>query len=293
MSGSDNGPERESATVLVTGWDGLLGSEVVRALESAGTTVRRFEGDVREPVSLDPEIDAVCHLAGITKLGDGVTREDMFEVNVEGTRRMAAACAETGARLVMASSSAVYKPTDPEELLTEDSETGPVLEYGESKLAAEAAAAEFAERGAAVSCLRVFNLYGPGQDTSFIVPMIVSGLLSGAIVDIREPGKVRDFVFVRDVAMAFSCALAYPQQGFNVYNIGSGAGISIAGLAAMAVDATHSSPALLKFHGGTVEDAVVADVNKAIEELVWLPEVLLEQGLEEMAATPTGRVTEA
>jgi len=61
-------------------------------------------------------------------------------------------------------------------------------------------------------CLRLFNVYGPGQ-----------ALLNGQQPMIFEDGEQRrDFVYVRDVARAFADALELPQAAGETFNIGSG-----------------------------------------------------------------------
>jgi dTDP-L-rhamnose 4-epimerase len=76
-------------------------------------------------------------------------------------------------------------------------------------------------------CLRLFNVYGPGQALSNpytgVLAIFASRLLNGQQPMIFEDGEQRrDFVYVGDVARAFADALELPQAVGEVFNIGSG-----------------------------------------------------------------------
>ncbi|MBV8688252.1 MAG: NAD-dependent epimerase/dehydratase family protein [Alphaproteobacteria bacterium] len=76
-------------------------------------------------------------------------------------------------------------------------------------------------------CLRLFNVYGPGQALSNpytgVLAIFASRLLNGQQPMIFEDGgQRRDFVYVGDVARAFADALELPQAAGGVFNVGSG-----------------------------------------------------------------------
>jgi dTDP-L-rhamnose 4-epimerase len=77
------------------------------------------------------------------------------------------------------------------------------------------------------TCLRLFNVYGPGQALSNpytgVLAIFASRLLNGQQPMIFEDGEQRrDFVHVSDVARAFADALVLPQAVGETFNIGSG-----------------------------------------------------------------------
>ena len=81
-------------------------------------------------------------------------------------------------------------------------------------------------------CLRLFNVYGPGQALSNpytgVLAIFASRLLNGQQPMIFEDGEQRrDFVHVSDVARAFADALVLPQAVGGTFNIGSGAERSV------------------------------------------------------------------
>ena len=76
-------------------------------------------------------------------------------------------------------------------------------------------------------CLRLFNVYGPGQALSNpytgVLAIFASRLLNGQQPMIFEDGEQRrDFVHVTDVARAFADALTLPAAAGGTFNIGSG-----------------------------------------------------------------------
>jgi dTDP-L-rhamnose 4-epimerase len=81
--------------------------------------------------------------------------------------------------------------------------------------------------GVETVCLRLFNVYGPGQALSNpytgVLAIFASRLMNGQPPLIFEDGEQRrDFVHVRDVARAFADALELPQAAGGTFNIGSG-----------------------------------------------------------------------
>ncbi len=86
-------------------------------------------------------------------------------------------------------------------------------------------------------CLRLFNVYGPGQALSNpytgVLAIFASRLLNGQQPMIFEDGEQRrDFVHVSDVARAFADALVLPQAAGGTFNIGSGHHRSVRDVAA-------------------------------------------------------------
>ena len=144
---------------LVTGGHGFVGSHLcarllaeghrVRALARpssdlgnlAGIAVEVVRADVTEPARMPEAVagcDVVFHLAGALK---GLREEDLFRVNAQGTRNLAAACATASpraSRFVYVSSLAAAGPSPGGEVpRTEDMPPHPLTWYGRSKLAGE------------------------------------------------------------------------------------------------------------------------------------------------------------
>src|SRR6476661_157386 len=155
-------------------------------------------------------------------------------------------------------------------------------------------------------CLRLFNVYGPGQALSNpytgVLAIFASRLLNGQRPMIFEDGEQRrDFVHVGDVARAFAEALALPQAAGEIFNIGSGQDRSVTEVArelARAMGRNDAEPEIVgKARIGDIRHCF-CDGSKAAEKLGFRAEKDFEEGLAELAhwvaqQTADDRVDEA
>ena len=243
--------------VLVTGCAGFIGYFVARRLVERGYKVLCFDdlsrGSLRrveELVGLGlvferrdvrsverVEADVVMHLAALVSVEESWERPELYhDVNAGGTLRMVLASVKSGVRrFIYASSAAVYgepiyTPID------ENHPTRPINPYGASKLAGEAYVHAYSSRMEVV-VLRLFNVYGPGQNPAYagVITRFVERAVRGEPPIIYGDGaQTRDFVHVEDVARAFEWAITAPP---DTYNIGTGRPTRIRDLAEMVVKA--------------------------------------------------------
>ncbi len=153
---------------LITGSGGMLGLDLQVVLALAGvpssdvTALERKDLDV---TSLDAVRDAVrghdvvVNCAAYTAVDEAETHEaEAFAVNAIGAGNVAAACRETGARLVHISTDYVFAG-DADEPYAEDAPLAPLSAYGRSKAAGEWAVQAHCQRAWIV---RTAWLYGGG-----------------------------------------------------------------------------------------------------------------------------------
>ena len=156
------------------------------------------------------------------------------------------------------------------------------------------------------TCLRLFNVYGPGQALSNpytgVLAIFSSRLLNGQRPMIFEDGEQRrDFVYVGDVARAFADALDHPGAPGEVFNIGSGVDRSVKQVArsiARALNREELEPEIAgKARVGDIRHCF-CDGSRAAETLGFRASKDFGEGLAELAEwvgeqTADDRVDEA
>ena len=140
-------------------------------------------------------------------------------------------------------------------------------------------------------CLRLFNVYGPGQALSNpytgVLAIFAARLLNGQKPMIFEDGEQRrDFVHVSDIARAFNDALELPAAAGGVFNIGSGTDRSITEIAqelAAAMGRDDIAPDIA--HKARIGDIrhCFCDTSLAAERLDFRATKDFQEGLAELA----------
>jgi dTDP-L-rhamnose 4-epimerase len=141
------------------------------------------------------------------------------------------------------------------------------------------------------TCLRLFNVYGPGQALSNpytgVLAIFSSRLSNGQRPMIFEDGEQRrDFVYVGDVARAFCDALVDPNAVGEVFNIGSGHHRSVKDVArsvARAMNRNDIEPEIVgKTRVGDIRHCF-CDGSKAEQKLGFRAEKDFDQGIAELS----------
>lgn len=130
--------------------------------------------------------------------------------------------------------------------------------------------------------LRPFSVYGPGQRASSLLALIVSQVLRGAVVELRDLAPVRDYVHVDDVARAVVLACDAHVDEIETVNAGTGVGTSVAALVAAVFDAFGRSGTIRELgaqRGAAEIFRLVADPSHAQATLGWRAEIALHDGI--------------
>lgn len=154
--------------VLVTGVKGQLGHDVLRALQSRdieclGADIGEF--DITDAKAASGFIKnyhpaTVIHCSAYTAVDKAEdNRDQCMAVNVGGTRNIAAACREIGAKMVYISTDYVFPGTGGTEYDV-DNPTGAINIYGKSKLDGELAVRELTHKHFIVRISWVFGKNG-------------------------------------------------------------------------------------------------------------------------------------
>jgi UDP-glucose 4-epimerase len=189
--------------------------------------------------------------------------------------------------MVHASSMAVYGQavTTP---VREDHPRVPASHYGASKLYGEHALAIAQQRGLSVTCLRLFSVYGPGQDLDNLSQGMVSIFLAYFLRASEVPvtgalSRVRDLVEVDDVVDAWVVAVQQHRTPSFAYNIAGGRPVTVGELlAAIQARVPRKVPISVGETVSTDQRQLWADIGLAARELGWRPKTSLERGLDRM-----------
>ena len=278
----------EERKVLVTGGDGFIGSNLVTRLAKEGAVVttlskrndslahEHYNVDISKPIPSNylKGCEVVFHLAGIADPKICERNPDVaFSVNTIGTLNVLEACRKNNIEKVVFSSSAhvygrpLYVPID------EGHPLAPSTVYGRSKAAAEHICMNY---GATI--LRFFNVYGPNQKGSFLIPTILSQLGKKEISLMNFSSK-RDFIYINDVINALLLSADY---GGDYFNIGSGRSYSAREITLIICSIAKKQPKLREIGETSGVRDLVADIRKAKKLLRWRPKTSLESGLKKV-----------
>ena len=247
---------RPVATVLISGVAGFIGSHVARRFRDEGCAVVGVDdlsgGNIAnvpadiEFVQLDLSgsnvvrrlphgCRKILHLAGQSSgeisFDDPVA--DLQKNTVSTLNLIRYGLENRAERIVYASSMSVYGAVE-DGPITEGHACAPLSCYGVGKLAAEGYLRVYSSRLPAVT-LRMFNVYGPGQDMRNLRQGMVSIYLAQALASssIEVKGSLdrfRDFIYIDDVVEAWWRAATYPAAPGQTLNVGTGVRTTVATL---------------------------------------------------------------
>ncbi len=236
----------------VIGGAGFLGSHVVEILHAKGAQVtvvgrasvpsrilpkgvRYISGDYGERAFL---LGALKGVEEIVNLAYSTVPSTSFDDPVEdiiNNLPAAVGLFEVASRLavrkivVVSSGGTVYGPAQDVPIL-ETHPTNPISPYGVTKLAIEKYGLMFMKlKGLPVVIVRPANAFGeqqkPFAGQGFVATAMASILRRKELVLYGDPGTIRDYIHVTDVATGIVAALELGSPG-AFYNIGSGEGRS-------------------------------------------------------------------
>jgi dihydroflavonol-4-reductase len=234
MTANRKPPSENQPLTLVTGGSGFVGRAVVQELLAQGRAVRVLArnpnhptlaglpvevalGDLRDPVSLGLALNGctrLFHVAADYRLW--VPRpEEMYAVNVDGTRQLLAAAQERGLERVVYTSTVgtLGNPGDgtPGREDTPVSQKDMVGHYKRSKFIAEGVALEFAAAGLPLVVVNPSTPIGPWDWRPTPTGQMIVDFLKGRLPAYLETGL--NLIHVADVARGHLLAEAKGQVG--------------------------------------------------------------------------------
>lgn len=284
---------------LVTGTTGLVGGAIARRLLGEGwevTSLARSTFDVLPGVTslicdlLAPNLieetiqaqtnhfDAVFHAAAAMPANGITDSRTLFQVNANAT----AALAELHRRghwgaFIYISGITVIGPPQTNAAITEETPCAPECPYTASKLAGELACRSVLPNAV---ILRISSPYGRNMRNRTVLPLFASLAARHAPVHWHGNGtRAQDFIHIDDVANA--CLRAATIGKFGIFNIASGAAISMRELAELATKLAESPVPPLSSGQADPEEGRSWNISntKAREQLGFVPRIHLTEGL--------------
>jgi len=228
----------EKLNVLITGANGLLGSEICRALVVSGYNVTAlYHVNLRENIpfvkyqkvdftsyhwidELPTQMDYIIHLAQSSKFRDfPQSALDVFKVNIDSTAQLLEYGRRVGVKqFIYASSGGVYGngdiPLHENSAIVQFNKLG---FYLGSKACSEILIQSYASIFNVI-ILRPFFMYGPGQNRNMLIPRLMDSVANGKPIVLQgENGILINPIHVKDASSAVLAALAV--QDSSTFNI--------------------------------------------------------------------------
>ena len=280
--------------------------ETVQTLQKYGN-VEFQQGDLTNfddinSVFKNFNIEKVVHFAAFSQVGESVVNPQKYYINnVCGTINLLRAMLENNVKKIVFSSTAatygepVYIPID------EKHPQNPINPYGQSKLMIEKIMDDYNKAYELKSVrLRYFNVAGADLKSrigewhdpeTHLIPNILKSTFNngktfqmfGYDYDTKDGTCVRDYINVEDLAQAHLLALKYLDEGgeTNFFNLGTNDGNTVKEVFAACEKVTQKDiPVEMKPRRAGDPASLVADNNKAKENLNWNPKHTLEESIQ-------------
>lgn len=275
------------------------GTDVLDKIELITGTRPEFEEvDIRNAEALakvfeEHNFEMVIHFAGLKAVAESVERPlEYYENNVGGTINLLECMEEFGVKKLIFSSSATVYGVQESPKYVETMTTGGVLAnpYGRTKYMIEEIIKDLgvADPEFSAVILRYFNPVGahpsgligenPKDKPNNLMPIIMK-VANGKVDELQIYGDdyetpdgtcVRDYIHVVDLAQGHLAALEVAKPGVQVFNLGSGKGISVMEMV-KAFERASEGPLPYRIVGRRAGDLAeyYADTGKAKREMGW------------------------
>lgn len=319
-----------SDEILVTGAAGFVGQHLVTRFaeqdhavtaldivqqppesyrDLVGNGVKYISGSILNEAFVRTEVfpypdafDRVFHLAAVVGVDRYIDPDDplyLVDVNINGTKILLDRLRGSRSRVIYASTSEIYgRNPDVPWSEEDDRVVGPPTRHRWSYSAMKSVCEHMVhmvgetEPSVSTTVVRPFNLYGPYQRPSFVIPKFVQMALNGDPPTVHGDGtQKRCFTYIEDFIEGLVQA-SNRRAGLNeTYNFGGTSEVEIRRVAELVLDAVGRDD-LDPVHVDREEDTGrnfedpdrrIPDIERARKKLGWQPRTSLEEGINEMA----------
>jgi len=159
--------------------------------------------------------------------------------------------------------------------------------YGIGKLASENYLRLYHENyGIDATCLRLFTIYGPGQNMSNLrqgmVSIFMELVMSGQDpVVVRGPlNRFRDLLHIDDLLEILSRLLELNIDGYHIFNVGTGEKTTVEEIIQIICKTLNMNPSIAT-RGSTAGDffGAQADIKKLVDVIKYIPQISAKDGI--------------
>jgi len=291
--------------ILITGVAGFIGSKIARSMTNQNIDIigvddlsNGFQRNIPKNVEfleldlsdtnsynkLPKSVDTIMHLAGQSsgEISFDNPKLDLEKNTISTLNLINYGIKAKANRIVHASSMSVYGQvnTNP---ISEDYYPKPISCYGISKLSSELYLETF-KNDLPFICLRMFNVYGPGQDMSNLRQGMVSIYLSQAInsrkIEVKGSLKrFRDFIYIDDVVNIWKQSIYSDLPLNQKINIATGKKIEVETLLKKICELVPGSNYYESNNTPGDQNGIYADINKMKKYFKFNELTTLEEGL--------------
>lgn len=297
------------ANCLVLGANGFIGSPLVNSLAIKGHQVRCFDrfktnltnfeadspnieifrGDFMNASSIEEALTGIDYVFHFISMTNPRTAENDPLVDIRTNLSMSVQLFDLSVKssvkkIIFASTGGAIYGDNPVPKLNEDQRTLPVSPYAINKLAIENYLAYFKRKhGLDYQVLRISNPYGPGQNTlsgQGVISIFLENALNNRPITIYGDGSmIRDYLYIDDLTSAITDIFDKDSQN-NIYNVGSGNGVSVNELVRLISQVTGLDPEIIhKPKPSSFIDRVVLDTTRLEKEFGFAAKISLEDGI--------------
>jgi nucleoside-diphosphate-sugar epimerase len=231
------------------------------------------------------DIRHIFHLAGKTFVPESWNNPySFYQINVIGTLNVMEFCRKKQIHLTFLSS---YPYGQPEYLpIDEKHPLQAYNPYSHSKLIAEEICNYYTSTfQLSNTVFRIFNVYGPGQSSSFLIPELISKIKDPKKdkIEVMDTKPRRDYIYIDDVIDALELSIDGKP---GIYNVGSGKSASVREIIKILTEITGVYKPILNQASSRQNEILdlYSDIKLIKQELGWDPAVSLNDGLRRCVA---------
>lgn len=276
--------------IAISGINGFIGKNLTKFLDD--NQINYFSIDnylLEKKISFEeidfniPQFDVLIHLAAKSYIPDSFNSPYIFyNDNFSTTLKCLELARIKGAAFLYFSSYVYGRPNYLP--VNELHPLNPINTYSRSKLICEDLCKGYAN-DFKVPCviLRPFNIYGPLQKSSFLIPKIISQAILNKSVVLNDPLPRRDFLHVQDLINAVYKIIVKEFPLFEIYNIGSGESYSVSEVVQIVQEflpeITVSFNDLVR---ASEISETISDSSKFALNYNWKPNINFKEGIESL-----------